>query len=147
MVGDLIMKLNNKGFSLVEVLAVVVIMGVLATIMVPIVADVINKNKSDNYENSIKSIISAAKLYISDNRYELSLGDECVEGYREVSKNDEIVNGKIIVETLVDGEYLSSNIKKITNNNKKINIKKSYIVVKFNCSSKKFVFAPNLIWE
>lgn len=147
MVGDLIMKLNNKGFSLVEVLAVVVIMGVLATIMVPIVADVINKNKSDNYENSIKSIISAAKLYISDNRYELSLGDECVEGYREVSKNDEIVNGKIIVETLVDGEYLSSNIKKLTNNNKKINIKKSYIVVKFNCSSKKFVFAPNLIWE
>ena len=59
--------MNNKGFTLVEVLAVVVILGVLATIMIPTIGSVINQNKEDNYKNMEKTILNATKLYVSDN--------------------------------------------------------------------------------
>lgn len=143
------MKLNNKGFSLVEVLAVVVILGILATIMVPIVGSVINKNKEDNLNNLKKSLVSAAKLYVSDNRYNISLEGSCdSEGNRTVSKINDIDGNKIYISTLVSGEYLSGSINNPTDDKQKLNINSSYISVNFICKSKDFSFdSPYLVWE
>ena len=65
------MKLNYKGFTLVELLAVIAIMGMLAVIMVPTISGVIEENKKNNSENLKNSIKSSARAYISDNRYQL----------------------------------------------------------------------------
>ena len=62
-IGD---GMNNKGFTLLEIILVVAILGVITLIVVPSVSSILNKNKNDQYENLKKSIISAAKMYVSD---------------------------------------------------------------------------------
>ena len=41
-------NLNNKGFTLIEVLAVIVILSILMAIMVPSVGNIIQKNRKSN---------------------------------------------------------------------------------------------------
>lgn len=138
------MNINNKGFTLVEMLAVVVILGILATIMVPTVTTVIKKNKSDNYENLKKSVISAVKMYISDNRYDITLDNQVCGGdvkYREIQKIGEetISESRIKIDKLVINNYLTDG-EMLGSNGNRINKNESYIVVKYNCSKKDYEY-------
>ena len=139
------MKLNYKGFTLVELLAVIAIMGMLAVIMVPTISGVIEENKKNNSENLKNSIKSSARAYISDNRYEIKLDDSsCANYIRNITfiGNDYIDESKITVELLVNKGYLKSNSGNIINpeTNKPINKGESYIVVTYDCSSKDFKY-------
>ncbi len=128
-------KLNNKGFTLVEVLAVVVILSILATIMVPTVSHIINQNKENNYKNIEKSILNAAKMYVSDNRYDMSIG-ECNDGVAAVTS---FSDNRIMLTTLTS--YLSSDeIINPKDDSKKLDFNNSYIIIKFNCNSKEFIY-------
>ncbi len=138
------MKLNNKGFTLVEMLAVVIILGVLAAIMVPTVTSMITKNQQDNFENLKKSITSAAKMYISDNRYNITLDDNiCSDSVtsREIAKiNDKtITNSKITVKMLIASDYLT-NGEMLNEDKQEIDREKSYIKVTYNCATKKYIY-------
>ena len=131
------MKLNYKGFTLVELLAVIAIMGMLAVIMVPTISGVIEENKENSKKNLENSIKSSARAYISDNRYEIRLDNQSCNNNitkREiVSINNEIITeSKITVKLLVDKGYLKTN--------KSIDKGNSYIKVKYNCSSKDFEY-------
>ena len=146
------MKLNNKGFTLVEVLAVVVILGVLAVIMIPTVSNIINKNKDDDLNNIKNSILSAAKLFVSDNRYEIVLYGTCDSNdKRNVNKisGEELSDSKITVGMLFNNKYLSSSdILNPKNDNQRLNIDASYVSVKFDCKNKDYVFSDvSLSWE
>ena len=139
------MKLNYKGFTLVELLAVIAIMGMLAVIIVPTISGVIEENKKNNSENLKNSIKSSARAYISDNRYEIKLDDSsCANDIRNITfiGNDYIDESKITVELLVNKGYLKSNSGNIINpeTNKPINKGESYIVVTYDCSSKDFKY-------
>lgn len=141
------MKLNYKGFTLVELLAVIAIMGMLAVIMVPTISGVIEENKENSKKNLENSIKSSARAYISDNRYEIRLDNQSCNNNitkREiVSINNEIITeSKITVKLLVDKGYLKSNSGNIINpeTNKSIDKGNSYIKVKYNCSSKDFEY-------
>ena len=135
-IGDMMFKLNNKGFSLVEVLAVVVILSVLATIMVPTVSHVINHNKENNYKNVEKSILNAAKMYVSDNRYDITVGACDENGIADVTSFSQ---NKVLLSTL--SSYLSSEeIINPMDDSKKLDFNNSYIIIKFNCNSKKFIY-------
>lgn len=139
------MKLNYKGFTLVELLAVIAIMGMLAVIMVPTISGVIEENKKNNSENLKNSIKSSARAYISDNRYEIKLDDgSSANDTRNITfiGNDYIDESKITVELLVNKGYLKSNSGNIINpeTNKPINKGESYIVVTYDCSSKDFKY-------
>ncbi|WP_168169704.1 immunoglobulin-like domain-containing protein [Candidatus Izimaplasma bacterium ZiA1] len=57
--------MNNKGVTLIEILVTVVVMGIIATISVPAVADVIDNAKKDAIINEAMIVESAAKLYCS----------------------------------------------------------------------------------
>ena len=83
-------NLNNKGFTLIEVLAVIVILSILMAIMVPSVGNIMKKNKEDNYQNLKDSIISAAKIYISDNRYQITVGS-CTTQNAKVVVNYQLI--------------------------------------------------------
>ncbi|MDQ0975670.1 prepilin-type N-terminal cleavage/methylation domain-containing protein [Neobacillus niacini] len=60
--------LNEKGFSLVEVLAVIAILGFIASIGLISISNVIAKSKDKTFVNNALTIIHAADLYLHDEK-------------------------------------------------------------------------------
>ena len=63
--------MNNKGFTLVELIATIALLSIIAVISFVSITEVINKSRVSDCENIVKSIISATKDYVSDNRYSI----------------------------------------------------------------------------
>ncbi len=61
------MKNNKKGFTLIELMIVVAIIGILAAIAIPKFADLINKSKEGATKGSLSSVRSALQVYYGDN--------------------------------------------------------------------------------
>ena len=172
--GDVMMRLNNRGFTLVEVLAVIVILSILMAIMVPNVGKILEKNKENNYADLEKSIISAAKIDVSDNRYNIFVNATECDTNNEIDavinikgKNgasDVMYAGKLPVKILVDAGNLKTNADgEIVNpiDKKKMlqldvddsGTYQSYVVVKYLCDKKDYSYslkennASTLVWK
>lgn len=76
---------NKKGFTLVELLAVIVILGILLGVTTVAVGNIKKKQDIKNYENIISSILTGAKRYVTDNN---------------------LSTGYVSVQDLVNGEYV-----------------------------------------
>ena len=63
------MKKNNKAFTLIELLAIIIILALIAVITVPIVLNVIDKSKKGAAKNSAYGILESAKssYFMDDN--------------------------------------------------------------------------------
>lgn len=71
------MKLNKKGFTLVELLAVLVILVVIMTIAIPSVASSIERSKNKQKNAKIELIESAAEIYLD--RYRNSITSDTID--------------------------------------------------------------------
>ena len=60
-------KRNSSGFTMVELLAAIVIMGILSTIAISAVMALINNSRNIQMEQQKKAIILATKAYLNDN--------------------------------------------------------------------------------
>lgn len=58
---------NKKGFTLVELLAVITILGILVTISVVSVTSVINRSTENSYKTLEDEMVEAAKKYVVEN--------------------------------------------------------------------------------
>lgn len=73
---------NQKGMTLVELLAVVVILGIVAAIAVPAVGKIIENSKEDAHVANGLLIINAAKLAVISNEFPLNpTGDTIIPVY------------------------------------------------------------------
>jgi prepilin-type N-terminal cleavage/methylation domain-containing protein len=61
------MKNAKKGFTLIELMIVVAIIGILAAIAIPKFADLINKSKEGATKGGLSSARSAVQVYYGDN--------------------------------------------------------------------------------
>ena len=61
------MKLNNKGFTLVELLAAMVILAAIMLIAVPNIMGILNNSKADAYVEDAKKLLSLAEYKIRAN--------------------------------------------------------------------------------
>ncbi|MFC5733682.1 prepilin-type N-terminal cleavage/methylation domain-containing protein [Cytobacillus gottheilii] len=61
---------NQKGLTLIELLAVIVILGIIAAIAIPSIGGIINKSEKDATVAEGIQIISAAKMYVTSSNPE-----------------------------------------------------------------------------
>lgn len=84
---------NKKAFTLVEILAVIIIIGVLSLLIVPVAIGIIEDSKNKAYDMQLKNIENAARGYIAEKStaiselentggtYTITLGFLIEEGY------------------------------------------------------------------
>lgn len=113
--------MDNKGFTLVELLAVIALIAVLLLIFTPNISNMINKFRNEDKVEILKnSAISAAKEYVADGNINSKIN-------LSLCPNIEIV---INVSELIDNNYL--------NNDDDGFYTDKTITVTYDCNNKKF---------
>lgn len=90
--------MNKKGFTLIELMGVIVILGVLGLIVFPAVLNQMKKTDTNLSEANRKIIYSAADDYINDHK----------DAFEAKIKNDEDI--VLSISQLVSEGYLNSDI-------------------------------------
>lgn len=75
----LLNKKNNKGFSLVELIVVVLIMGIIAVALAPQVMKWVDKAKTNSDANTAKDIKSALQIAVADAKAAGKTVDTCTD--------------------------------------------------------------------
>lgn len=85
-------KLNKKGFTLVELIATIVVLALVVSISAYAITNIINSAKEKNYELLIKNIKDASETY-----------------YQECKYSDITCNDTVTLQELVNYGYLKGN--------------------------------------
>ena len=104
-------KLNKKGFTLVELIATIVVLALVVSISAYAITNIINSAKEKNYELLIKNIKDASETYYQECKYSNNTGITC--------------NDTVTLQELVNYGYLKGNgteDKKMENVNPKMKI-------------------------
>ena len=62
--------MNKKGFTLVELLAVITVLGIISLIVVPNIMTLVDNGKKEQHVTDAKELISKAKYYYKQEKYE-----------------------------------------------------------------------------
>ncbi len=95
------MRKNNNGFTLVEVLAVVVVLGIIMIVALPTYSNIYNSIKLTTYLNNVKTVKSAALDY-GNNTYI----KDSIKQLHDSSKNDWC--STISIQNLIKAGYIKS---------------------------------------
>lgn len=126
--------MNKKGFTLIELLMVIAIIAIISMILVPNVINMISTNKQKSCESLKKNIISATKLYVNENKYDL--GFDCDNTIEIPISNTK----KISISKLIEAGKIDGDIKNPINNDDLTN---KEVSVTFNCQTKQFTYDFN----
>ena len=92
--------MKKKGFTLIEILAVVTIMGLIFLLIIPKISNSLKSKKTDIDKTTKSMIVSAAKLYLNDNKDSF---------YKD---NENIYC--LPISQLVKKQYLDTKVKNVT---------------------------------
>ena len=129
---------NNKGFTLVETIAVIIILGVVLSIAVPSITNVVKSTNKNRMISDAETFISEVKEYVEsdtigntpkDNKYKLvdiksKLSKSPYGGNYNMESSFVIINNNSYTVCLTDGEYQAA-----TGENGEIEVKEG------NCSN------------
>lgn len=109
--------MKKKGFTLVELLAVIILLGLLTFVVMPSVIGSIKEAKEKSYQQQLSNLKESAIRYVSDHtdiideiekngKYNISVNDLITNGYVRKTKdgkiynpvNKEEINGCFVVE-------------------------------------------------
>ena len=95
---------SNKGFSLVELLGVIILLGIVAVVIVPNVVDTIANSDKKAFTRSVQGVIESAQNYLATSQDEGLQG----EGY---DINYMITNKMLEAKNLELNKFISGNVK------------------------------------
>lgn len=64
--------MDNRGFTLVELIATIALLTIISIVSFISINEVVKQSKVNDCENIVSNIMSAAKEYASDKRYDMS---------------------------------------------------------------------------
>lgn len=85
------LRKEEKGLTLIELLAVIVIIGVIAAIAIPLIGGLIKDTKENARTSTANQLVEAAKLY-------------------SIAKNNGDVSGTVTLSDLEAGEYIAKGL-------------------------------------
>ena len=89
---------NRKGFTLIEILAVIIIIGIIAIIAIPSISKYLNSSKDSTYSSYERSMEAAAKNRIID----------CLANNEHCEMPEDLEEQKIYLDTLIEEGYLDN---------------------------------------
>ena len=104
---------KNKGFTLIELISVIILMGVIALITVPIIKDTIESAREKNFKNSALGLIEAANEYYLNSKLTGDYFEEIefkvnngkmISGDKELSFNGKVPVGDSYVKIKANGD-------------------------------------------
>ena len=100
------MKLNNKGFTLVELLGVIIILMAILYLAIPSLTSSVERSKRNQFEQKKELIISAGELYISDIK---TTKRKCKITLDKL-KNEDYLSGITIINPFNDKEEIKGEV-------------------------------------
>lgn len=61
--------MNRKGFTLIELIAVIVMIGLIMVIVVPNILDIVSESKETSYNTLVKNIVTSSEMYYEECEY------------------------------------------------------------------------------
>jgi len=110
---------NKKGFTLVELIAIIIIVGIIIGIIAPTAMKLIEKSKVNSFREGLRSIIRSAEIYMEENDLK-TLPDEGIylqdneinvdyaDGYSGLIK---YINGEVVLQNIGNGTYCGNGSK------------------------------------
>ena len=104
---------KNKGFTLIELISVIILMGVIALITVPVIKDTIESAREKNFKNSALGLIEAANEYYLNSKLTGDYFEEIefkvnngkmISGNKELSFNGKVPVGDSYVKIKANGD-------------------------------------------
>ena len=125
------MKLNKKGFTLIEMLITIAILAVLSLIAIPTVNSLIKRQQDNAIKEIIESVETSALNYVKENKWDLA--------WIKCSNTTDTDSEDITIKELVETDYLSQ-IPKNPKDQKEFDLENNnyYVKVTYNCQSKTF---------
>lgn len=127
-------KMNNRGFTLIELIVTIALLALISTISVSVIGNIRGKHNVNSYYELLKNVESAAKLYVTDNRYNLkSVGIDI-----KCPNNNTFT---ISLQQLVDSGYLTTDNNKIKNfDGSTLTLSENKVTVTYDCTKKNFTY-------
>lgn len=94
---------NRNGLTLIELIAVLVILGIIAAIAVPTIGNTINAQRERAAEAEWSAILSAAELYIVENDSETAFSMDDLF-------NNDYISENVVLESDDAGTVITSSI-------------------------------------